>query len=81
MNHPTETVRTFAQGYLYALRDTLTAPSDIDTWMLFGDYHLNLCGSYYIESAPENGLMVYAYPRDWAGTLPEPLFTVTVNAI
>ena len=83
MNYPTEQIHAFATGYLQALHEHHTDPSDTDTWIWgqFGKYDLNLVGTYYSSSAPDNGLLVVVYPTGWGDCLPEHLFTLTVNAI
>ena len=77
--HNTELVRAAGLGYLIALRDSHEDPSGVDTWFECGPYDLNICGDYYVEQAPKNGLFITVYPAGWMEQLPEALFTVTIN--
>jgi len=77
----TEMIQAIATGYLWAMRDMEENPNDLDTWMVVGDYHINLCGNYFAEDAPDGGLVVYAYPATWEDELPDPVMTLIVNPV
>ena len=74
-----ETVVAVATGYLWAMRDANEDPTGVDTWMTVGEYDINLCGSYFSDDAPKDGLVAYAYPAGWTDTLPDCLFFVTAT--
>jgi len=74
-----ETVQAIATGYLWAMRDMDVEVCGLDTWMEVGDYDINLCGAYFSDDAPEDGLVAYVYPAGWTDTLPDSLFSVTAT--
>ena len=79
IHHNIELVKAAGIGYFYALRDAQENPADTDTWFECGPYDLNICGKNYTDSAPDGGLIVYAYPAGWTDDLPDALFSVTIE--
>jgi hypothetical protein len=74
-----KTVECVATGYLWAMRDMGADISGVDTWMEVDAYDINLCGSYFSEDAPKDGLAAYVYPSGWEHNLPDCLFFVTAT--
>ena len=52
-----------------------------DEWHEVGDLDINVCGSYWSSTAPENGVAVYVYagPIPEAGMFPNPTETFTLE--
>jgi hypothetical protein len=61
-------------GYLWAMRENHEELACVDTWHEVGGYDLNLCGSDVSGATPEDGLIVYVYPKGWSNSPGEPIF-------
>lgn len=72
-------LKIFCEGYSRAYAMNVdTDLSEVDDWLEWGGYDINLVGSYLAEQAGD-GLYVAAYPDNWTGTLPEPIHTFTIG--
>jgi hypothetical protein len=74
-----EELKAFTQGYIIAMPEADT--SEIDDWVVWGGYDINLVGNEW--GGPTNlrsdELYVLAYPDGWQGSLPEPIHAFVVT--
>lgn len=68
-----EEIRTFAEGYHSALRHQGVDITDVDDWVLWGGYDLNIFGAYLADGLADVALRVAVYPGDWEKCLPPEL--------
>lgn len=68
----------FARGY-YSATPAADLPT-LDDWVIFDRYDINLTGAEYAQGIEPDALKVTIYPAGWAGLLPAPLHTFTINA-
>lgn len=70
-----EELQAFCEGYLASMltHDTLKDVSDVDDWVIWGGYDINLTGQEYTHGVGQSDLRVTAYKEGWKTTLPEPV--------
>ena len=77
-----EELKAFVQGYRAAMMFTHKGDvSEVDDWVLWGGYDLNLFGSYYGVRLNDDttALSVDAYPQGWAGDLPDAIHSFDIT--
>ena len=74
-----EELMAFAEGYRNGLVNDRafygTDLSGVEDWVEWGDYYINIFGSYYSVRLNDDkqALSVDAYPHSWTGDMPDPI--------
>jgi len=78
-----EELVAFCEGYRLAAMANLPNKdlSDLDEWVQWDAYEINLFGSYYgiRLNDDKQALSVDVYPRDWHDVLPDALHTFDIT--
>lgn len=74
-----EELQAFAEGYQRARLTTEITLADVEDWVEWGGFDVNLTGSYLIDGLGDYDLHVSAYPAGWREVLPSVIYSFIVR--
>ena len=80
MNRRTfEELQAFAEGYRLALVSCNASIPDVEDWIDWGGYDVNLTGSELIDGLGDHDLHISAYPAGWLDVLPPVIYSFVLR--